>query len=359
MKHSMEQIEESAAAWVFRRVAGLTAEVEAAFACWRTADPQHEVALARHEGAWSLLDRPRDAGQADFVLEKLAERASRRRRRIGFVSTVCVLLIAGPMAWYARHPFPAPPGGQALILLPIPQTLDDGSIVEMKSETEITVDFSGTFRRVALKRGEAHFQVARQSRPFVVTANNVEFRAVGTAFSVHLADAQVELLVTEGSVAVEQEEINARAEAETQRSGDTEMEDRKPRSEVSSRKSDFRPPAFGLIVAAGNRIVIASASEAGARILAPSFVPVEEIAERLAWRAPRLEFSDTSLSEAVALMNQHNRMKLVIEDAELGKLLVSGLFRADRVEAFVRLLETNFNVKAEQVGQLTHLHRAD
>jgi transmembrane sensor len=57
---------------------------------------------------------------------------------------------------------------------------------------------------VVLERGEAHFQVAKNpARPFVVVARGVEIRAVGTAFSVGLESTRVEVLVTEGQVAVE------------------------------------------------------------------------------------------------------------------------------------------------------------
>ncbi|MGH7943900.1 MAG: hypothetical protein ACREF9_02635 [Opitutaceae bacterium] len=112
-----------------------------------------------------------------------------------------------------------------------------------------------------------------------------------------------------------------------------------------------------MVVAAGNRIVVGLASEAGAAILAPTAVPRDEMAERLAWRVAKLEFTETPLAEAVALMNRHNRVKLVIEDADLGRLLVSGLFRADRTDAFVRLLEANFDVRAELIGQAIYLDR--
>src|SRR5437660_1453063 len=83
-----------------------------------------------------------------------------------------------------RRPFSTPPSS-AVVLRPEKQILADGSVVELKSGAEIAVDFTGAYRRVALKRGEAHFQVAHQSRPFVVTAGPIEFRAVGTAFAVH------------------------------------------------------------------------------------------------------------------------------------------------------------------------------
>ena len=50
-----EAIEATAAAWLAERDGGLSAEDAAAFAAWRAADPRHEAAVARLEGAWGAL----------------------------------------------------------------------------------------------------------------------------------------------------------------------------------------------------------------------------------------------------------------------------------------------------------------
>ena len=87
-------------------------------------------------------------------------------------------------------------------------------------------------------------------------------------------------------------------------------------------------------------------------------VPVSTVAaaelasdERLAWRIPRLEFTGTPLAEAVGLMNQHNRVRFVIDDALLAQEQVSGLFRADRTDGFVQALEAGFGIAAERWGE--------
>lgn len=59
-------------------------------------------------------------------------------------------------------------------------------------------------RRVALQRGEAHFEVHHDpARPFVVQAGGSSIEAVGTAFNVYLRDeSKLEVLVTEGRVLI-------------------------------------------------------------------------------------------------------------------------------------------------------------
>lgn len=337
-----EELEKAAAAWVFRREAGLTPEEEAEFGRWRAADPRHAAVLARHERAWSILDRPRQAGQVGFLLQRMSERASRRRRFAAACGAFIVLLAAGAIWQVGRPRSAAFAGPRTFVVRPEMQILADGSVVELKSGAEIATDFSGPFRRVVLRRGEAHFQVAKSPRPFVVAVGAVEFRAVGTSFAVQITSSRVELLVTEGRVAVEKA-----------------VETPLPVQPSAALPAVVSPPAAPIMLAtvdAGSRMVVGLQS--AAPLVPPIAVAVAEVAERLAWRAPKLEFTTTPLAEAVALMNQHNPVQIVIEDAELARLPVSGLFRADRTEALVRILEANFSVTAEQSGGTIRLKRA-
>jgi transmembrane sensor len=79
-------------------------------------------------------------------------------------------------------------------------------------------------------------------------------------------------------------------------------------------------------------------------------VPAAELAERMAWRLPRLRFADAPLAEAVALINRHNRRQLVIEDGSLRELQISGVLRADNQTAFLEALRMNFGIEAVPVG---------
>jgi transmembrane sensor len=90
---------------------------------------------------------------------------------------------------------------------------------------------------------------------------------------------------------------------------------------------------------------------------APSDAPLrlepvasDEIDRRLAWRAPRLELSQTALADIVESLNRANHVQLVIADAKLADLRLTGVLRADRAEDFVRLLETHYGVRAERPG---------
>jgi transmembrane sensor len=323
-------MDDAASDWLARRDDGLTAAEEAEFRSWIAADPRHATALQRMQAAWGALDQRLEAGAADAVLRQLESSArQRRRRRVAATVAGLAVLVSASLVWEARktnrHAFARP---DAVVLLPARRVLPDGSVVELKEGARIAVDFSGAYRRVGLEAGEAHFQVAGiPQRPFIVTAAGVDVRAVGTAFSVQLRPAAVEVLVTEGQVRVE---------------------------EPALRPANGAPSAAGAasrsaLVNAGSRLIVNIAAPSvplsGARS-----IPADEMAARLAWRSPRVEFSDAPLSEAVDFLNRYNRVKFVIEDASLAHERVSGLFRADKTDAFIQILEDSFGVRADRRG---------
>jgi transmembrane sensor len=121
--------------------------------------------------------------------------------------------------------------------------------------------------------------------------------------------------------------------------------------------SDVRPLSSDLRVDAGHRIVL-ELTETVIRHPVVVQVSEPEIAERLAWRGARLEFTAAPLAEAIALMNRYNRAQFVIEDPALATLEVSGYFRADNHETFLRLIERGLSLKSERDGEKILLRKA-
>jgi transmembrane sensor len=323
-------IRAAAADWVARRDAGLSVREELDYTAWLDAAPAHRTAADGLDFAWRTLDRPLATGAADVVLGQLAHRARQRRQRrtvaLGVASLV--LLVGAGLGWQASRPPPdlrSSAAVSAVVLLPSIQSLPDGSVAELRDGAEITVEFTDAQRRVVLRRGEVYFRVAKNpARPFVVAAGGVEVRAVGTAFSVDFGKTTVEVLVTEGKVAV------ALAPAE-------------------AAPPDVTPSkAEPLLVGAGHGATVLTAAPQPESESRP--VSAADFQSRLAWRSPRLEFSGTPLIEAVALINRHNRVQFTIDDPELARTRVSGIFGAVNTAAFVRLLESSFDVQSERRG---------
>jgi transmembrane sensor len=276
----------------------------------------------------TALDWPgRSATGADVLaaIDRRMRQRRRARRRTGGAVAAGMLLATVGVVWQRPATPPAAPAA-AVAPAPTRQILADGSEVELNGGAAVRVEFGPAVRRVVIERGEAHFDVRSDpSRPFVVVAGEVAVRAVGTAFAVQFAPSGVDVLVTEGRVAVDR--AAAPAVPET---------------------VPTAPLAF---VAAGARVTVAPADLAPAAA-APvvTSVTAAEMAARLAWRVPRLDFNDTPLREAVALFNRHGRVRLALAEPALGELRVSGTVRADNVAALLDLLRADYGVISDRRG---------
>jgi transmembrane sensor len=97
---------------------------------------------------------------------------------------------------------------------------------------------------------------------------------------------------------------------------------------------------------------IARAGEAGVLVQRRTLPEAEE---QLSWRMGWLMFRNQGLADAIAEFNRYNVRKIVIQDPAIASLKIEGNFRATNVEAFVRLLESGFPVRAEvRADQILH-----
>ncbi len=280
----------------------------------------------RHEfsAAWAGADSAEPAAASAQAPARAASSPFRRWRWPLAAAAAVALSVA--TYHFGTLSAPQPPA-------PSTRVLADGTVVELNGAAVIAADFSATERRVRLERGEAHFTVTKDAaRPFTVTAAGVSVRAVGTAFNVRLADAAVEVLVTEGQVRLQP-----------------------PPAAAAPGHSPSAQPAQSaaapeLMLAARQRAIVATTPATAA--IAPdvaTFTP-SEIARVLAWQHRLLNFTATPLGEVVAALNRRNATQLVLADPELATLRVSASLRSDNIHGFVKLLETGFAVGAEPRG---------
>jgi len=322
-------IDEAAAQWVKRRDLGLTLSEREEFRTWLAQDSRNTDAFAKADTKADEFDWPWHTGTVDQVSAGLEMRARKRRwrRSVAALGGMAALVAMGCF-WKTKlgSPVETLAAPHTAITLPARQVLPDGSVVELKHGARISLAFTDALRRVTLLSGTAYFEVAKNRlRPFMVDADGIHVQAVGTAFAVQLGQSAVDVLVTEGRVAVDQPQ---------------------PGSDSSAHGADTPLQHHHLFVDAGCAVAIPNASTAD-RSMAVRAMPESERDERLDWREPRLGFSGTPLAEVVAVMNQHNRVHFVIADPSLEQLRLSGVLRADKVDALVQLLESDFGVSAE------------
>ena len=346
-----------AADWLVRRDRGLTPAEQDAYLQWLAADPRHGDALARQQATWRELDlladwRPEHAPEPNPTLLAPPRRAARPPRRwlVPVALAAACVALAVLLERTARPPSAAAPAETTVATGYEKRLLADGSVLELNRGASVSVAYTAAERRVHLLTGEAHFTVAKNpARPFIVRAAGVETRAVGTAFHVHLGAASVEVLVTEGKVAVSEVErvdrnaLSANAEA-------------KP-----TRWAQPVPPQNTFLIA-HERLTVplapASPSPGPSPALMPVTVSSAEIARTLAWQPRLLEFSAAPLAEVVAEFNRHNTLQLALADPALASLPVTASFRSDNAAGFVRLLEATAGVRADRRGETISLRRA-
>jgi transmembrane sensor len=325
MRARLTPTDREAARWLARRDRGFTPEEEKAFRQW-CSEPANAEAAGQLAGMWSALNRPADRGKAPVVEFQVAAlvRRSRRRKVLAFSS---VLAAAACAVLLLRVPTNRPPPGvpaevasdAARIVQPERRVLPDGTVVELREGAEISVDYEEAVRRVFLAKGEALFEVAKNpGRPFVVTTAGLEVRDVGTTFDIDLSHGPVDVVVTEGRVILSQLQ---------------------PEGEQIAKASV--PLAY---LDAGKRALVQVSTGGGPHV---TMLQDGRIDERLSWRVPRLDFTNATLEQAAELFNRSNRKKILV-GGDLSNLRVSGVFRSDNVEGFVKAVESTLGVRARE-----------
>ena len=323
-------VEACAARWVTREREGLDPAEKRELAAWLAADATHADVHRRLAAMAGALQRARAAGVGGAIVAEVTNRERTRRRRRGALAAVGGAAACAVLAFFWTGRTPAVDTRVATVaarsLEPM-RRLPDGSIVELNAGADLVVDYGATERRVTLRRGEALFRVEKDAaRPFVVHAGNVAVRAVGTAFSVRLEGNSLDVLVTEGKVAV--------ADASA---GHTLL---------PARGADDPAP----VLAAGQRATIDAATGPAPQAASVAAVAAPEVAARLAWRISRLEFSGVPLADAVAQINRVNAVQIALADEATGRLRISGRFSPDDPATFARLAAASLGLAADDRG---------
>jgi transmembrane sensor len=316
-----DDVDRQAAAWLAREDAASGAErVKGELDAWLTADVRHRVAYLRMKAVWGrtqLAERMRPLnGPIDRDLLAPPRVGSGRARRWVALAAACAAVGVGLgfSAWLARSGekvYSTGPGSLERI------QLEDGSSVDLNTESEIAVRMSADRRLVILRRGEAHFRVASDAgRPFEVLGGGSTVRAVGTAFLVRLrGGGHAEVLVTEGRVIVSPASAAPREGA----------------------------PAAPLVVAGE----VATVSRDHFSLQRVSSVTV---ATRLAWTEGKIVLDEEPLARAVEQFNRYNSVKLVVGDPSLESIRVGGTFEARDLQSFLAALHRVFDIEPRESG---------
>lgn len=202
-----KEIDTQAAFWVDRMNRAVFDPADgAAFDRWMGADPAHREAFAAMCAIWEddvpkLAAPDASAHAAQTVSVAVAHRGKARRGMSAALATAAMLVLALGIALVPRlipHHYASAPGAPTTI------ALADGSEVRLGGNSAVSVHYLPWRRSVELTRGEAAFDVVRDTgRPFVVDAGSAQITVLGTAFHVdRLASDAVAVQVSRGAVRV-------------------------------------------------------------------------------------------------------------------------------------------------------------
>ena len=326
MSNPLQQslIDETAAGWAARRLGGAASD-EAGFARWLDQDPAHAEAYDRAQAVWRLMG---EAARTDDLLiarrEALARARAGRGRRPNLdrrlIAAGLVAAVAAPVGgwWWLRHR-----GGQdELIQTALGEqrtlTLSDGSRVTLDALSVMRVRYTASVRSIDLVGGRAYFEVAHDtSRPLRVRAGPRTVTAVGTAFSVRREPRETTVVLAEGEVAV----------------------------------SNHESAATLALMTPGQSMQMVDGVQPGE----PRKVDLDRA---LAWRRGQVVFDDVALADAAAEMNRYSTLQVVVADARLRSLRISGTFRTGESRAFVEAVQSYFPVRAQSSATTVELHAA-
>ena len=285
---------------------------------WQGRSAAHRLAFERCTETWLDVSRVTlsDAFTAMGSVRDSSDRAAwastpTRSRRLFAFACVGLLLVGGASWewWRTSGVYTTGVGEQQLVVL------RDGTRLSLNTDSRVRVRMDSSRRSVDVESGEALFEVAKDPRrPFVVRVAGSEVVALGTVFSVRLeagrshAGDTVSVTLVEGQVTVHS---------------------------IAQRPDGG--PAWALAMKPGDRVRRTGPAKGvpgAASSVEVDRPPIESV---MAWKRDEAMFDGTHLSDAISELNRYNRTQIVlVGDASLGLLRVSGVYRTGDTAGFAR-----------------------
>lgn len=294
------EIRAEAAAWLARlRADDKSSADEAAFRLWLVKDERHAAAFEAVTDVWEV------AGAA--WNEPIAMPAPRTSRR-ALLASVGSLAAAGVVVaiWQGASAgvYETAVGEQKHAVLP------DGTQVFLDTDSRVRLQFDRNTRGVTMERGRCNFHVRENdARPFVVdtSVNRVVTRR--SVFDVRREGDDVCIVLTQGTAAVE-----------------------------SLRGAPRQTLNAGVRLFENAKTV---------RMDRPNLAPL------LAWQTGQAIFDNETVTSAIREMNRYSVIKIALDDAAVGDLRISGVYRVGDNAAFAHsiaaLLPVILNIENSQV----------
>ena len=208
---------EAAAYWVLRLESSECKPTDRlAFEIWRNADPLNSEAYLDAQKGLAMVDEQLGSPELSELSEQiLIETRGNQQTAFGLSALVLSLLmgviyLSTTLPKLQKHDdmlantYSTGTGERSTI------ALSDRSIISLNTDSHLFVDITedAPIRKVELLKGQAHFDVTSDPRPFEVFAGDRRILALGTSFDVKLdTKSGVMITLVEGNLAVEKANI--------------------------------------------------------------------------------------------------------------------------------------------------------
>jgi transmembrane sensor len=306
-----DEVESQAAAWaVLSAERPLEPDEQERLDAWLAESSRNLGAYVRAQALWMDVDRVAALSEGARP-EPVEARQPRRWWPFAAAASVAGLALSGAFAYDRMAGRIATERSEIRQL-----ALDDGSKIMLDGDTILQVRYSAGERRIILRRGEASFDVAHNpTRPFLVTADDLTVKAVGTRFAVAKGEEDIEVTVEDGMVAV----------------------------------ADAQAPVR---LVRRNEEYVAVGGGGHKTALEPT-----EVERRLAWRRGLLIFDGESLGRAAQRVNRYSKVPVIIDDPTLARAEFIGVFKIGDGRAFANGAAQAFNGEVLEGPDGLHLQR--
>jgi transmembrane sensor len=277
-----------------------------------------EAWLAGAPGRAAAFALMRDT-QRDTALIEAAERVRAAPRtayatRRGLIAAALVASV-GLAGAFAALPFLERSEAPIELATPVgtraEHRMSDKSVISLAADTGVTVRYSRDARDIALKRGDAVFNVAKDAkRPFRVQAGDTQVTAVGTTFEVELVSDAVQVRVFDGVVRVNRDGAERR-------------------------------------VGKGEWLMLAA-----------NRAPVQgrlDVDSYQTWRSDWLDADGLPLKYVIARLNRYTAQSVALHDPALGELKVTGRFKLDRPAQSLTMIAALLDMQTHAEGPRVYL----
>jgi transmembrane sensor len=182
-------------------------------------------------------------------------------------------------------------------------TFPDGSLGVLNEYSSFSFpEEFGDDRRVSFS-GEAYFDIIKSNKPFIIDANGVEVKVLGTAFNLITDENNVSLYVDRGLVAFSKDGVDTKVKAGLEA--------------IFNKKT--------------NKVTIKE-------------IPNANI---MSWRNGYFKFDDTPLNEALADLSEYYDVEFKLTNNKLSSCRISVVINQKSLSEAVDLIESILAVKAE------------